>query len=273
MKLTKEIQEFVPLLKKGFIYYRREEENGKYRIKTKNNEGIEYIVNGAFVNIIDLLDGKNSIASIVEQLIKKYPELTKDSAFRDILYVIKSLNDLQALSNYENPTINTIEVSISDNIKVVLCTYNVLDKVIDYMKCSRSINIYENPVSYFSRMDILKNRVMSNIEERNVIIYLSKNDEIVGTMIWIQKDEKDIELDSMIISEEGIDISTVMLVSVMIVSKVLKQKNIIAHLYSSRIQENQWVKKILNTNLFEKIDRKSLQLQGDEEVAEYRMYC
>lgn len=272
---TDDMLSFVPKIKEGYIYYQREEDDSKIRIKTKYNEGIEQLVNHTFMDVIEMFDGKNSIANIIEHFQLKYPKIKKENFEKDILYIVNNLNKLQALQNFENPFISVLSKKISKHDEIFMCSYNLLETLICYFQNSNNnYQIkYGNPINFYSKTDILKNRAMSSLETYNIIFGIKRAGEIKGVIIWSSERSNNIVLDSIVSDDINLDIGKVLIVSAMFCVKILKQGEIKARININPSNDPFNLEYILSEGPFNHVIYKKKELQGDVDVVEYTMYC
>lgn len=192
MNLDKEMLEFKPELKLGFITYCRNEQNGYYVVRFNSNTIAEQLLNESFVVIIEQFNGKNSINDIIQYIMNKYTGLTIKLVTKDIVDVVQKVIDLQGFKpTVKNPFINDISIKIDEEYTIRLVNYTNSGKIIGIGHKSKVFESVKNEhfISYINpfidkEMTSLSELVQDAMDRKDFSFIIDKSGLIVGSILF-----------------------------------------------------------------------------------------
>lgn len=180
MDISDEMLDYKPYLPKDSIIYLRKEKNSTYTIRFISSK-LEQNVNEAFISLINLFDGNNSVKSIIEKLRKKYSNISIDVFKSDIINVIIFLSELQLLiENGENPFLSRFKIQITDIQKLYLANYTDFFKIKEFFESTPNKSNY---IEYYNPLKIGKNYseivlINNAIKNKEYLFILEENEDI-----------------------------------------------------------------------------------------------
>lgn len=181
MDLLEDILRFKPKIKTDFIYYRRDEKFGFSSIRFNGISGGELLLNKSYIDILDLLNGNNSINDIIEALCKKYKSAKREIVKNDVINVINKLLAMRGLEwKGINPFIKDYKNKYND-FDIYLSNYSENDKIINFLK---STILKENAFKYIDPLICNEDIFDLNFINNNYIINISKNNSLIGSVAF-----------------------------------------------------------------------------------------
>lgn len=192
IELDKEMLEFKPELKVGFIKYFRYEENGHYIVIFNSDNLVEQLVNESFIIIMEQFNGKNSINDVIQFIMNRYTGLTIDLVTKDVVFVVQKIIGMQGFKpNVKNPFLKDISIKIDEEYTMYLANYTHLGKIISIAHKAKFFESDKNKqfigyINPFIDIDMTSpvELVQNAMNKKDCLFIIEKNGITVGTILF-----------------------------------------------------------------------------------------
>ena len=154
-----------PKVKEGNFY--RDESNDKLLIiPEKLDQNYSIIVNNTGKEILNLCNGKNTIANIIEILKIKFDETNSEKITNDVISFLYNMLNQQVIHEFkEEPMYTGIDINLNDNYKIHRCGEGDIDNIISTINSIRQEK-YESDSS-----EKLEEVILTNARNKKLAIH------------------------------------------------------------------------------------------------------